>query len=144
MVLKSGKRIIFEIKYTESEFGGISSTKDDPGKYDRKWDTIYEGMVEKSAYLSVDKDTFYKPHYQINRNIVYAAEGDYVVFLTPRANDAHLLEEGRQYIAGMSNPHILNVYWEDIMESTLDIVRDCSVLEEYYSIFNLKYIDILK
>lgn len=144
LVLKSGKRISFEIKYTEAEFGGISPDKDDPCKYDRKWDAIYKGMVEKSAYLTVDKDAFYKPHYQVNRNIVYAAEGDYVVFLTPRANDARLLEEGRKYIDGMNNPNILNVYWEDIMKSTLDRVQGCSELKEYFTKFYQKYIEILK
>lgn len=144
IVMKSGQKISFEIKYTEPEFGGISPDKNDPDKYDRKWEAIYKEMVEKSIYLDVDKDTFYKPHYQVNRNIVYADAGDYVTFLTPRANDANLLEEGRKYIDGMNEPHILNIYWEDIMERTLDRVRECSELRDYFTRFYQKYIEILK
>ena len=58
--------------------------------------------------------------------------------------DAHLLEEGRKYIDGMNNPYILNVYWEDIMKSTLDRVQECSELKEYFTKFYQKYIEILK
>ena len=44
----------------------------------------------------------------------------------------------------MNNPNILNVYWEDIMKSTLDRVQGCSELKEYFTKFYQKYIEILK
>lgn len=143
LVLASGKRISFEIKYTEVEFGGISQDKNDPQKYDKKWDNIYKKMVDESAFLDIDKAAFYTPHYQINRNIVYAKAEDYVVFLTPRANDSKALINGRQYIEGMHNPHIRNLYWEDVMGSTQRLVCECNALKEYYSKFYHKYIEIL-
>lgn len=144
MVLNSKYKITFEIKYTESEFGGISSDKNNPGKYDRKWDNIYRDWVKNSLYLNVDKDTFYKSHYQVNRNILYAGDGDYAVFITPRANDAPQLEEGRKYIDGMNSPYIRNIYWEDIIKSTLDRVQECDELRDYYTKFYQKYIEILE
>lgn len=143
LVLTGGKRISFEIKYTEAEFGGISPDKEDPGKYDRKWDEIYKEMVNRSPLLNVDRETFYKPHYQINRNIVYAKAEDYVVFLTPRANDAKALIDGRNYIDGMQNPHICNLYWEDVIGITQSTVKDCKELKDYYFKFYHKYIEIL-
>lgn len=44
---------------------------------------------------------------------------------------------------GMQNSHILNLYWEDVMEIAQEIVKECEELKEYYSKFNHKYIEIL-
>lgn len=143
LVLTSGKRISFEIKYTEDEFGGISYDKDDPDKYNRKWNDVYQEMVQRSPFLSLDKESFYK-NYQVNRNIVYARSEDYVVFLTPKANDAKALIEGRNYIDEMRNPHILNIYWEDVDKITQNAVEGYEELKDYYSKFYCKYIEILK
>lgn len=143
LVLTGGKRISFEIKYTEAEFGGISVDKEESGKYDKKWDEIYKGMVDQSPFLNVNRETFYKTYYQINRNIVYAKADDYVVFLTPSANDAKALVAGRNYIDGMKNPHICNLYWEDVIGITQNTVKDCEELKDYYLKFHHKYIEIL-
>lgn len=142
MELGSGIHLSFEIKYTEAEFGGISPDKDDPDKYVRKWNMIYQDMADKSPYLLVDREAFYQ-NYQINRNIAYAGDEDYVLFLTPKANDAKGLNEGRNYIDGMQNPHIRNLYWEDIMKITQRLVDGCEELMEYYDQFYHKYIEIL-
>ena len=142
MVLLSGKKISFEVKYTEPDFGGISPDKDDPDKYDRKWDQIYKDMVLKSPFLDIDKEAFYK-NYQINRNIVYAASSDHVLFLTPKANDEKGIAAGRSYIDQMHCPNIKNLYWEDIAEKTMEAARDHQELFEYYLKFFDKYIKFL-
>ena len=55
LILDNGKKISFECKYTETEFGGISSDKRDPYKYNRKWDHIYKKLVSDSTFLFTDK-----------------------------------------------------------------------------------------
>lgn len=143
LILTSGKRISFEIKYTEDEFGGASYDKNDPDKYNRKWNDVYQEMVQHSPFLSLDKEAFYK-NYQVNRNIVYASPEDYVIFLTPKANDAKALREGRDYIDSLQNSHILNIYWEDVARITQNAVEGYEELKDYYLKFYRKYIEILK
>jgi hypothetical protein len=144
LIFESEMHISFEIKYTEPEFGGISP---DPEKYARKWTTIYEGMVDRSPYLNIGKDEYYE-NYQINRNISYAREkdkkrgADYVLFLTPRANDDDGLSAGRDYIDSFHSDHILNLYWEDVIAITQSAVKDIPELEDYYGKFFEKYIKI--
>ena len=143
MVMTGGRRISFEIKYTEAEFGGISPDEHDPCKYDRKWDMFYKEMTERSPFLDEDKESFYNRHYQVNRNIAYAGAEDYVIFLTPRANDSRALAVGRNYIDAMNNRHIRNLYWEEVVNVTQKLVEECEELKEYYSRFYHKYIEIL-
>lgn len=142
MMLHSGVKISFEIKYTESEFGKTSPDKKDPHKYDRKWDNIYRDMVSVCPFLSVDQEAFYK-NYQINRNISYAGADDYVIFLTPEANRESGIEMGRKYIENLHSSHIKNLYWEDIAAKTKETVRGFSNLSAYYDKFYNKYIKIL-
>lgn len=144
IVLNNGTTISFEIKYTESEFGSVSKDKKNPEKYSDKWRDIYSELVEKSAYLSGCNEKRFYENYQINRNIVFASEGDIVLFLTPRANDSKRLVEGRKYIDELKNPNIRNVYWEDIVDDLLGMLKEESMLKEYYTRFKEKYIDVLK
>ena len=142
VLLHSGVKISFEIKYTESEFGGISPDKNDPHKYDRKWADIYRDMVSVCPFLTVGKADFYK-NYQINRNIAYAGAADYVIFLTPAANHENGIEKGRTYIDKLNNSHIRNLYWENLLTKTKTAVSDFPELREYYAKFYAKYIQVL-
>ena len=142
ILLHSGVKISFEIKYTESEFGGISPDKNNPCKYDRKWNNIYKNMVSGCPFLAVGKEEFYE-NYQINRNITYAGANDYVLFLTPAANHENGIEKGRKYIDKLNHSHIKNLYWEEIIEKTKTAVCGFSELRKYYEEFYDKYIRIL-
>lgn len=143
MVMNDGSRVSMEIKYTEAEFGGISPDKNDPDKYSRKWKDIYKGMVDDSPYLNCGEDDFYD-NYQVNRNISFAGERDVVLFLTPRANDAKALNEGREYIDSFTEkyPNIRNIYWEDLVAELMKLIVEPELVD-YYSEFKKKYIDIL-
>lgn len=136
--LASGRHISFEVKYTESEFGGISPDPKNPNKYAEKWQEIYLGMVHDSPYLSghCDEKQFYK-HYQIHRNIAYARANDIVVFLTPRLN--HALDEERRYIDSLCTPNIRNLCWEDLVAVVLKKVQSDPDVYGYFCRFRDKY-----
>lgn len=168
MILSSGQHISFEVKYTESDFGGISRCSDKPDKYRTKWEECYLGMVEKSPYLNstgicnkkyacvkcgklnpsicgrankCDIYNFYR-FYQINRNISYARNpNDIVVFLTPAAN--HELDNGRAYIDKFCNSNIINIYWEKLLEKVNSHLLGGTELSEYYKNFKNKYFDFI-
>ena len=136
--LTSGRHISFEVKYTESEFGGISPDRKNPEKYTEKWKHIYLPMVQKRPYLGehCEENLFYK-HYQIHRNIAYAQANDIVVFLTPRLN--HALDEERRYIDGFCTSNIRNLYWEDIVAGVLKKVQSDPDMYDYFCKFRDKY-----
>lgn len=144
MVLDNGSHVSMEIKYTEAEFGKVVLNQDNLAKYSDKWTNIYLPMVTKSPYLQCNMNDFYK-NYQVNRNVCYAGKNDCVLFLTPRANDAAELVEGRKYIDSLNriNPGIRNIYWEDVVGKLMPLIKNDSELSEYYQEFKKKYIDIL-
>lgn len=165
----NGKQITWEIKFSESEFGGITPNKKNPKKYVEKWEKIYTEMLFDCAYYSypaVDCDNYeclstgeltnnccahdkctiheFYEYYQIRRNILYAKnKGDYVLFLTPEEN--HSLDRGRRYIIDYGNiwapENIRNIYWEDLLEATLKVVSYDPELFNYYTKFKAKYFE---
>ena len=71
-------------------------------------------------------------------------EGDIVLFITPRTNESYRICKGREYIDGFENDRILNVYWEDLVEELMKLIKNDPNLLEYYKKFQEKYIDILQ
>ena len=163
----NGQSISWEIKFTEKEFGGTTKKTGEENRYIRKWIEIYTPMLRSCVYhnhpdtdcenyrcLATGKLTddccasdqcliyeFYK-YYQIRRNITYAKNvDDYVLFLTPKENTS--LDEGRAYIEAYaqkySTDHIRNIYWEDLINATLQVVSCNPYLLEYYTRFKEKY-----
>lgn len=167
--LANGKQLTWEIKFTESEFGGTSLDKKRPRRYIEKWEDVYTEMLFDCAYYSypaVDCDDYkclstgeltndccahdkcsiheFYEYYQIRRNILYAKnKGDYVLFLTPRENKS--LDEGRAYIEHYAEKWntdcIRNIYWEDLIDTTLKVVSCEPVLLDYYTKFKTKYFE---
>ena len=165
--LANGQQLTWEIKFTESEFGCTSLDRKRPSRYIEKWKDVYTKKFLDCAYNTCDsvvcdryecisggklKNTccdsdkcglydFYA-HYQIRRNILYAKKkGDYVLFLTPKENYA--LDEGRAYIdiyaRKCGTDCIRNIYWEELIETTLRVVSCDAELLEYYTKFKTKY-----
>lgn len=166
--MNDGRQITWEVKFTESDFGGTTKGGES-NKYIAKYERIYRPMLRKCVYYSYpdvecddykclktgkltkqcpvyDKcsiNEFYK-YYQIRRNILYAEKkGDYVLFLTPRENEK--LNEGRAYIehyaSNWNTEYIRNIYWEDLLETTLTVVSDIPELFNYYTKFKEKYFE---
>lgn len=144
LILTDGRHISFEIKYTETEFGGISPSREDPEKYIRKWETIYRSMTMECPYFQaaggISMEDFYR-HYQICRNIAWAGtRADMAVFLTPRENGA--LDSGRCRIDSFREPHIRNLYWEELLPQLEELLRDDHRLADYYAAFREKYFEL--
>jgi len=79
---QDGHRVLFEIKYTENEFGKTVGDK----RHINKYNTIYRPKLEKllrSEFLNQD---FVFNNYQVIRNLSYIDDLTTVVFLFPEAN----------------------------------------------------------
>ena len=169
LTLSDGRSISWEIKFTESKFGGTTKTEGTNDKYIKKWHEIYTPALRACAYYnypSVDCDDFqclssgklentcvkchdcsiydFYNHYQIRRNITLATKpGSYVIFLTPRENIN--LDDERKYIDKYAREwapeNIKNIYWEDLIEITLKVVSCDDYLYDYFSKFQAKYFE---
>ena len=64
-----------------------------------------------------------------------------MIFLTPRENK--VLDKERKHIDTLAErygtDHIKNTYWEDLIETALEVVKGDADLYEYYKKFEYKY-----
>ena len=143
-------QVTWEIKFTESEFKSVYNGNKIE-KYINKYNEIYVSMFKNSHYATIINkyyddfsiDNFFK-HYQINRNILYAkTKDDYVIFLSPREN--YNLDKGRDYIEKFSlkckTNHIKNIFWEELVDITIQKISKIPELYEYYINFKYKYFE---
>lgn len=143
-------QVTWEIKFTESEFKSVYNGNKIE-KYINKYNEIYVSMFKNSYYATIinkyyddfSVDNFFK-HYQINRNILYAkTKDDYVIFLSPREN--YNLDKGRDYIEKISlkckTNHIKNIFWEELVDITIQKISKIPELYEYYINFKHKYFE---
>jgi restriction endonuclease-like protein len=139
IVLATSARLLFEIKYSEKDFG--KATED--AKHLEKFETIYRprlGSRFEERYCSAK---LFLENYQILRNIRHLDSGDMVVFLYPRSNASLKRKKKEHIIQGCavepfrSGVHIR--YMEDILVALQQHPRltpaGSAALEE----FRLKY-----
>ena len=80
--LQNAHRVLFEIKYTESEFGKTIADE----RHIHKYDNIYKPRLEKLLRPEFINQDFVFKHYQVIRNLSYIDDLTTVVFLFPEAN----------------------------------------------------------
>ena len=80
--LACGGRVLFEVKYTEREFGRAKDDEDHRKRYRTLYEPEFRGRFADGFN---DMSGFFK-NYQIMRNVWHLREGadDTVVFLVPR------------------------------------------------------------
>jgi len=136
--MSTGKKIFFEIKYTENRFGSIHIDPKNPSKYSDKWCNIYSSKIKSSLYLKgFSENDFYK-NYQIWRNISYIVNNsDYVVFLFPFSNKV-LTKEVNNTIGFPKSKRYPNVSaqdWSSFVKTALNLTKNT----KYYFHFHLFY-----
>jgi hypothetical protein len=118
--LESGRRILLEIKYTESGFG---AAKDDD-EHNLKFRSIYSTrLAERFTDAYQEKGQFFK-NYQIQRNLWHLnlQLGDVVLFLVPRSNYSICrgLHVAHDCLRNELHRNVRFVYFEDLIESLME------------------------
>ncbi|MBM4167328.1 MAG: hypothetical protein FJ218_10485 [Ignavibacteria bacterium] len=80
--LQKGHKVLFEIKYTESEFGKTVADE----RHIHKYDTIYKPRLQKVLRPEFINQDFVFKNYQVVRNLSYIDDLTTIVFLFPEAN----------------------------------------------------------
>jgi hypothetical protein len=115
--LKSGERVYFEIKYSESRF---ASAKMDE-KHIVKFNSVYSSLIQNKFEERYSGSANFLKNYQILRNIWHLRSGDYCIFLFPAAN-RHLLRSEKIIEACSVEPfksHVKIVYTENLIKTIL-------------------------
>ncbi|MBR3818186.1 MAG: hypothetical protein IKJ41_03465 [Clostridia bacterium] len=128
--LDKGKKVYFEIKYTEENFGNASK-KIKIGDNEAVDNNHYEKFQKK--FHSDAHITFldYKNNYQFVRNICLAQNENYTVFLVPQKNESinKNYEKAKKRVKNASDFMFDIIYWEEL----LDTVRNDKVFEKYFN-----------
>lgn len=138
ITLASGRRVLVEVKLTESEFGTCA----DDNEHQRKLVDIYMDRLAIKVAPDALRAAAFFARYQILRNISYAGEGTIVIFLVPRGNEA--LADGAAFIAdALLSPYreaVRVVYLEDLVArliTTLEgspLAKDLAAIAAKYAL----------
>jgi hypothetical protein len=131
---QSGKKLFFEIKYTE---GGYGKAKINSGKFDQ----VYSNFLKPINFNFHNPQPFFD-NYQILRNLVHIDENSYVIFIFPKDNNSVKKDSERvksEFLIENFQEHFFSVYWESIFSKVSDSMT-ISKMSKQYSDFKEKYL----
>jgi len=118
----SGKKMYFEIKYTETEFGKAKNDKE----HNDKFDNIYSKLLNPLKEEFHLKEVFFN-NYQILRNLIHIDENSYVVFIYPQDN-LKIKEKAEKVKDEILNKkfhdNFKSVTWEDLFSFVQNKIID--------------------
>lgn len=131
---KSGKRLHFEIKYTEGAF--------DKAKINYvKFDNVYSKFLKPLNNSFHSSQPFFD-NYQILRNLVHIDENSFVVFVYPKDNDGVRNGADRvktDFLSSNYHDHFFAATWEKLFDSVSTYTTNTSIKIQL-SEFNEKYL----
>lgn len=112
---KSGKKIYFEIKYTEQAFAKAKPDIEHSNKFNEVYSTTLNSI--KKEYCN---EKAFLENYQIMRNIICVSENCYVVFLYPNDNKKIKSQSEmakREIIKDVLKDNLMIITWESLISS---------------------------
>lgn len=134
---KSGKKIYFEIKYTEQSF---AKAKPDV-VHKSKFKEVYKNHLTSIKEVYCNGKSFLD-NYQIMRNVICISENSYVVFLYPNDNkkiksQAEIAKQ--EIIKDELKDNLINITWERLL-SLININSTSSNMQSQLKDFKEKYL----
>lgn len=141
--LKSGRKLFFEIKYTEDGFGKVT----DSNKYRNKYEDVYKAKLSEKIRPGISPYEALIKNYQLLRNISYVDEKkeDLLIIICPQDNS----KLQKEYENVLSNVVVTTLHknirfftWEAMLndlESLIFSSNGPKRLNEHYAEFRKKY-----
>lgn len=141
MELKSRKRILFELKLSENEFGAVKPSKQHYMKLSKIYEPSLTGRVSKEC---LDPSMFFQ-YYQILRNISYldSNTSDHLFFVYPRMNRSlsKCEEFIRTHLSEGLESKVTILFLEDLVRNVYHLPSDQGpIFKAHYLLFKQKYI----
>ncbi len=124
----TGKKIYFEVKYTEQGFG---KAKKDIAHFE-KFDTVYRHNLNSIQNKYHDREFFLK-NYQILRTLICISDNSYVVFLYPNENRIVKIQAEsakKDFLKKELINNLINQTWEDLISYTEVNVRNSNIKKQ--------------
>lgn len=136
--LSNGHKVLFEIKYTEEQFGRAKKDDSHLKKYFSTYEKKLKGII-KLEYINAD---FVLKNYQIIRNLSYLDSTTTVIFLFPSENKQ--LSKTKDLINMIVEkdkiPNVKIIYLENFIEQILK-AEYLKSLHPFFKEFKKKYIE---
>lgn len=136
--LSDDYKILFEIKYTENEFGKAKKDENHIEKYHK----IYKNKLSGKIKNEFNNSDYVLDNYQIMRNVSYLDDKTFLVFILPKENEK--LKNLDKIINETLKSSLLNnvkiIYLEDLIAQILKL-REFKEVEKNYIEFRKKYIE---
>ena len=129
----------FEIKYTEA---GISESGGGRTPSKAFVDFYEKDVLNNPMFRNVTEDMFMNKHFQAYRNMVKGVGDNYSIFITMKSNKATYeeLQSALNDLEVKETPNVVLLYWEELIDLVLELVKDNEELKDYYQRFKKKYI----
>jgi hypothetical protein len=134
---KSGKKIYFEIKYTEQSFAKVKADNIHTTKFKDAYSTNLTSIKEEYC-----NEKSFLENYQIMRNVICISDNSYVVFLYPNDNKKIKLQAEiakQEIIKDELKDHLINITWESLI-SLIKTNSISSNMQSQLNDFKEKYI----
>ena len=141
MDLKSGERVLCEVKLSESDFGTASSD----ARHQLKLKDLYRDRLQGKVQPACLEPATFFGHYQILRNLCYlgAEPASRFVVILPRANSRLLGVESflRKNLVESMRGHVIVVYLENLVERIVRLTGTADDrMRTHFMFFKEKYI----
>ena len=143
--LKSGRRIFFECKFTEEEFGQAI----DDERHQLKLKKIYRPMLRNKVISEALEPSVFFRNYQLLRNIshIRPENGDHLFIIFPKGNSgviSPLVEKVKvinELLLEEMKPSVTVLHLEDLVENIKksSIVQDAQ-MKKHWRLFEGKYL----
>ncbi|MGK7376364.1 PGN_0703 family putative restriction endonuclease [Planococcus sp. 1R117A] len=142
--LKSGREVLFEIKYTENGFGKVTNHI----KYEEQYQNVYQKMLAGKIRPEIEERAALKKNYQLLRNIAYIEpEGNRLLVVICPEHNKKLHKEYNLVIDHIVEPrlhkNIQMITWELLLEQINNqLLSDQKIpgkLVDHYREFEEKY-----
>ncbi|MCO5252466.1 MAG: hypothetical protein M9949_13750 [Candidatus Kapabacteria bacterium] len=130
----SGKKLHFEIKYTEEEFGKAKINS-------QKFDEVYSKFLRPLKPSFHDTRKFFS-NYQILRNLIHIDDNSYVIFIYPEGNDKVRSGAERvktEFLESNYHGHFFAATWDKLFVSVSNSTTNQSI-QQQLSGFKEKYL----
>lgn len=134
---QSGKKFLFEVKYTEKDFGKAPMDED----HIRKFDMVYKTQLGPAINSKYHNKIDFLKNYQLLRNLIHISDNTYVALVYPQGNkkvkqEAEMAK--KEIVTENFKSHLLDIEWEDLFENVSLKLQD-QKLKNQFTEFKKKY-----
>lgn len=136
-------RVLFEIKYTENDFGKAENNDKHKDKFARTYAPVLNNS-EAIAEAFKNPEIFFD-NYQIMRNLIHINKDSYVIFIYPQRNRviANAVQDIKKDMLKPDwNNHFIPYTWEEIIGFVVSNIENEELKKYFINDFCEKYLDI--